>query len=199
MHDARPTPCPCTQKVRTGVATTSHDGVYDGVAMVVVSRFSSSAIDGLINAWKPRFKWQNMSVLFSNCLPNTLDTTVFSTNGSYDTFIITGDIPAMWLRDSANQVAPYIPYVNQDPALKSLIQGLIGRHARSVNLDAVRWGLLCARELATHFVGDPISLLLLQYANAFQFDGEHGAGPHMVGTRAGVDGVSIWVRGCGHQ
>ncbi len=43
--------------------------------------------------------------MFANCLPNTLDTTVYYTDPSgADTFIVTGDISAMWLRDSMNQV-----------------------------------------------------------------------------------------------
>lgn len=46
-----------------------------------------------------------LSELFKNCYPNTMDTTV-KTIGEKDTFVITGDIPAMWLRDSTAQVSP---------------------------------------------------------------------------------------------
>ena len=52
-----------------------------------------------------------LRTLFHNCMPNTLDTTVWqaptAAHPSLSTFISTGDIAAMWLRDSQNQVAPY--------------------------------------------------------------------------------------------
>ncbi len=54
--------------------------------------------------------------MFENCFPNTLDTTVEfgSKNGKPDTFGITGDIHAMWLRDSSAQVWPYLPLAKED-------------------------------------------------------------------------------------
>jgi hypothetical protein len=60
-------------------------------------------------------------LLFADCFPNTLDTTVVSASAN-DTFIITGDINAMWLRDSSWQVFPYFPYISADPHLQSMIQ-----------------------------------------------------------------------------
>ena len=65
--------------------------------------------------------------MFEQCFPNTLDTTVEHHRNkpeNADTFIITGDINAMWLRDSTNQVFPYIDYINQDDDLKTLIKGI---------------------------------------------------------------------------
>ncbi|RYG50050.1 metal-independent alpha-mannosidase [archaeon] len=41
----------------------------------------------------------------------------------------------MWLRDSSNQLLPYLPYASSDAALKQLAAGLIARHARSVLID----------------------------------------------------------------
>ena len=52
----------------------------------------------------PRLAW-----MFENCFPNTLDSTVhyrLDENGEDDTFVYTGDIHAMWLRDSGAQVWP---------------------------------------------------------------------------------------------
>ena len=75
--------------------------------------------------------------MFSNCFPNTLDTTVEfdMVNGVPDTFVITGDIHAMWLRDSTAQVWPYLPFVNDDPDLFSLISGVINRQGKCIAID----------------------------------------------------------------
>lgn len=81
----------------------------------------------------PRLKW-----MFANCYPNTLDTTVHpaeSEDGRPDTFVYTGDIPAMWLRDSGAQVWPYVRYVNEDEELKRMIAGVINRQFRCICLD----------------------------------------------------------------
>ncbi len=78
-----------------------------------------------------------LRLIFTNCLPNTLDTTVFpgTSDGKPDTFVITGDIDAMWLRDSSAQVWPYLPFCRLDPALARLIEGVIHRQARCIALD----------------------------------------------------------------
>ena len=106
-------------------------------------RFTSSSINSVIASYTPRFLDSNIATLFANCLPNTLDTTVqqYATSPPLDTFIITGDIAAMWLRDSANQVAPYIDFIAKDTALMQLVAGVINRHAHSVLLDPVRVGV----------------------------------------------------------
>ena len=75
--------------------------------------------------------------LFTNCYPNTLDTTVFpgEFEGKPDTAVITGDIPAVWLRDSSAQVWPYLPLAARDEALRRLLEGVIRRHARCLLID----------------------------------------------------------------
>ena len=81
----------------------------------------------------PRLKW-----MFANCYPNTLDTTVHfeeDENGLPDTYVFTGDIPAMWLRDSGAQVWPYVRYVNEDPQLKEMIAGVIRRQFKCICID----------------------------------------------------------------
>lgn len=78
-----------------------------------------------------------LATLFENCYPNTLDTTVFPAmvDGRPDTFVITGDIDAMWLRDSAAQVEPYLRFAAVDAPLRRLIAGVINRQKRCVLID----------------------------------------------------------------
>ncbi|KAJ2367400.1 hypothetical protein H4S01_002182 [Coemansia sp. RSA 2610] len=72
--------------------------------------------------------------LFANIFPNTLDTTVAWHNASAPfTFLVTGDITAQWIRDSANQVLPYLPYTSADQALAKLVLGLINMQAEELN------------------------------------------------------------------
>jgi meiotically up-regulated gene 157 (Mug157) protein len=75
--------------------------------------------------------------MFERCLPNTLDTTVFpgTWDGHPDTFVITGDIDAMWLRDSSAQVWPYLRFAKEDKKLATLAEGLVRRHARMILID----------------------------------------------------------------
>lgn len=75
-----------------------------------------------------------LSKLFKNCFPNTWETTV-KVLGEKDTFVITGDIPAMWLRDSAAQVNHYIPYAKDDEEIFNVIVGIINRYALYLSKD----------------------------------------------------------------
>ena len=101
-------------------------------------RFSSVAIERVIAEVHNTIRSPEVAQLFENCFPNTLDTTVFpgTSNGAPDTYVITGDIDAMWLRDSAAQVWPYLPFTKEDPALRDLIEGVIRRQARCILLDS---------------------------------------------------------------
>ena len=85
-----------------------------------------------LTAIDPKLFW-----MFQNCFPNTLDTTVEYSNasGDDDTFVITGDIEAMWLRDSAAQVWPYLRYINEDEPLRRLIRGVILRQIKCILID----------------------------------------------------------------
>jgi uncharacterized protein len=100
-------------------------------------RFASRAVEDLVTKTTRQMHDPEIAWLFENCFPNTLDTTVEpgTRDGKPDTFVITGDIAAMWLRDSAAQVWPYVPLAKRDPELRRLLEGVIRRHAQSILLD----------------------------------------------------------------
>ncbi|TRX46365.1 glycoside hydrolase family 125 protein [Fulvivirga sp. M361] len=99
--------------------------------------FTSKAVEKTIKKVKKGISNPELSWMFENCFPNTLDTTVDyeMIDGKPDAFIITGDIDAMWLRDSTAQVWPYLPLVTQDDQLKNLFKGLINRQTKCILLD----------------------------------------------------------------
>lgn len=72
--------------------------------------------------------------IFNKCFANTLLTTVKRFDDG-STFLLTGDIPAMWLRDSTAQVRPYLAIAKEDDDLQAMIAGLVKRQFRYINLD----------------------------------------------------------------
>ncbi|AXI84464.1 metal-independent alpha-mannosidase [Xylella taiwanensis] len=100
-------------------------------------RFVSPAVEQHLTQIKAKIADPELAWLFENCYPNTLDTTVTTgtRNGKPDTVVITGDIQALWLRDSAAQVHAYVPLSREDPALRHMLHGLIQRHAACIRLD----------------------------------------------------------------
>ncbi|MEP4093164.1 glycoside hydrolase family 125 protein [Reichenbachiella sp.] len=100
-------------------------------------KFTSKAVEKVIREVKKAIGNEELAWMFENCFPNTLDTTVkFKVeNEKPDAFIITGDIDAMWLRDSTAQVWPYLRLVNKDNELKELVRGLIFRQSKLIQID----------------------------------------------------------------
>ncbi len=99
--------------------------------------FVSDAVEKKIKEVKkllkdnPKLCW-----MFENCFPNTLETTAhYTSNGDDDTFVYTGDIPAMWLRDSGAQVWPYLKLANKDEKLRRLVRGTILRQFLCITID----------------------------------------------------------------
>ncbi|WP_346238739.1 glycoside hydrolase family 125 protein [Niabella insulamsoli] len=99
--------------------------------------FKSASVESAIKAFQSKVKNKELTWLFENCFPNTLDTTVFYTeaNGRPDTYVITGDIDAMWLRDSSAQVFPYLQFSKEDNALHKLIIGVINKQVHFILKD----------------------------------------------------------------
>lgn len=81
-----------------------------------------------------RSHYEGLAPLAAQCFLNTMETTVKQLeDGSY--FVITGDIPAMWLRDSAAQVRPYVKFAKEDPELQKILEGVIAKQAEFVCID----------------------------------------------------------------
>ena len=115
--------------------------------------FVSTSVDAAIEEMVAKMTNDTeLACIFSNTLPNTLDTTITpgaanpptpamppmsppsNVNASY-TFVITGDIKAMWLRDSTNQVLPYLPYAKSDAALSQMLAGVVRQQVLQVLAD----------------------------------------------------------------
>ena len=104
---------------------------------VAERNFTSKAVEKLIKEVSKVIQDPKLREMFQNCYPNTLDTTVkFKMDGKKpDTFVITGDIDAMWLRDSSAQLWPYLVLMEGDKELQTLIAGLINRQTVCILLD----------------------------------------------------------------
>lgn len=99
--------------------------------------FRSDVIEKTIDTIAGTIIDEDIKRMFMQCFPNTLDTTVYHQehDNRPDTFVVTGDIPAMWLRDSVNQVWPYLQFMKEDEEIKKLFIGLIHRQAACVISD----------------------------------------------------------------
>ena len=100
--------------------------------------FTSEKIEQVIDEVTSQMTNPKLAWMFRNCFPNTLDTTVHfreDKDGAPDTFVYTGDIHAMWLRDSGAQVWPYVQFAAQDEHLRRMIAGVINRQFLSITID----------------------------------------------------------------
>lgn len=115
--------------------------------------FHSDAVEKVIEEVTSRMKDPDLARLFENAFPSTTDTTVkFHTDGTKklkkknsgrsvldggawegpQSFIVTGDITAEWLRDSCNQLSPYMPLAKKDKAIFNLLLGAVNTQAEYI-------------------------------------------------------------------
>lgn len=115
--------------------------------------FHSEAVEQVIKDVTSRMTDLDLARLFENAFPSTTDTTVkFHTDGTKklkrknagrsvldggawegpQSFIVTGDITAEWLRDSCNQLSPYMPLAKKDKAIFNLLLGAVNTQAEYV-------------------------------------------------------------------
>lgn len=76
----------------------------------------------------------NWAINFNAAFANTVLTTVKAQSDG-TTFVLTGDIPAMWLRDSTAQVRPYLCLAKEDKGLSDMIAGLVKKQFQYITID----------------------------------------------------------------
>ena len=97
----------------------------------------SPALEAAIREFRRALPDARLGALFENCFANTLSTTVSlaEVDGRADTFVITGDIEAMWLRDSTAQVWCYLGLAAEDAQIRRVLAGVINRQTDCILID----------------------------------------------------------------
>jgi hypothetical protein len=94
-----------------------------------------AAINSMIEKVKQKFGADHkIAKMFENCISNTLTTTI-KTLDDGSVFVITGDIPAMWLRDSSCQLRPFLLFAKEEPEICDMITGLIKKQMDCILID----------------------------------------------------------------
>ncbi len=76
---------------------------------------------------------EKLAKMYRSCFRSTWDTTLERSEGTV--FLITGDIPAMWLRDSSAQVYHYVPHAVKYEEVREAVRGLLKRQFACIVLD----------------------------------------------------------------
>lgn len=72
--------------------------------------------------------------LFKNCYTDTLDKTIHLMEDG-TAYVVTGDIPAMWLRDSSAQLRPYLIPAQEDEQIADLLVAVNRRQFQYICID----------------------------------------------------------------
>jgi hypothetical protein len=97
--------------------------------------FASTVIDEFVANVSARLSDRHLASIFEIAFPNALDATVHFNEEAGTTFVVTGDIAAQWIRDSTNQVMPYVPFINRDVKVKAMFKGLIKTQVGELTVD----------------------------------------------------------------
>ncbi len=135
-------------------------------------KFKSLAIENAISTFKQKVQNDELGWLFENCFPNTLDTTVSYSvkNDRPKTYVITGDIDAMWLRDSSAQVYPYLDFILEDKDLQMLIAGVINNQTSFILKDPYANAFYNDDKKYTRWVTDHTEMKLGIHERKYELD-----------------------------
>ncbi len=92
------------------------------------------SVQRMIATVSEQFPTGRIAEIFANCYGDTIDRT-FKREKDGTSFVITGDIPAMWLRDSVCQIRPYLLLCGEDDDLADMTEGLIKKQFQCIQLD----------------------------------------------------------------
>lgn len=76
---------------------------------------------------------EKLAEMYSRCFRSTWETTLQRADGTV--FLVTGDIPAMWLRDSSAQVYHYLPHAKEIPEVADVIRQMLKRQFQYIVID----------------------------------------------------------------
>ncbi|MEG0292892.1 glycoside hydrolase family 125 protein [Enterococcus sp.] len=106
-------------------------------------------LERIIHKVKEKVKDQEVICLFESTFLDIFTQTMENLEDS-TTYMVTGDIPAMWLRDSSCQLRPIIPFLKESPQIAQLVKRIIRRqfdfiqkdpyaNAYTIERDPERW------------------------------------------------------------
>lgn len=101
--------------------------------MEIINQELPPIIEEVIRKLKSKTTDENIIMTFEKCLKNGYQTTFKYEEGK--TFVLTGDIEAMWFRDSVMQMLPYLRMINDSPEIKELCKGMIETHKQQFIID----------------------------------------------------------------
>lgn len=96
--------------------------------MTLMEKMTAPVCEKLLAAGRTK-----LAEMYRKCFASTWETTLMRSEGTV--FLVTGDIPAMWLRDSSAQVYHYLPHANEFEEVFETIRLLLKRQFQMIALD----------------------------------------------------------------